>query len=103
MLPKFGFCFGIVMEPDDIGVVMTRASELHASICDAIDRVASQSRFLGSSSFNVAEPDDATDLDAGLSTSSTDEEVRSLEGIREALEVLETQLESLQVLCHLFD
>jgi hypothetical protein len=82
------------MEPDDIGVVMTRANELHASICDAIDRVASQSRFHGSSPF--AAPDDVPQLDAGVFSSSTDEEVRSLEGIREALEVLETQLESLQ-------
>ncbi|KAG0563312.1 hypothetical protein M758_8G020000 [Ceratodon purpureus] len=78
------------MEPDDIGVVMSRASELHSSICDAIDRVT-QSRFLGNGSLHVF-----GDEEDELPGSSTEEEVRSLEGIRDALEVLETQLESLQ-------
>lgn len=96
------------MEPDDIGVVMTRASELHASICDAIDRVA-QSRVVGNGSSSLRsfgeeedeerqlhEREEEEDAGRGRISSSTEEEVRSLEGIREALEVLETQLESLQ-------
>jgi hypothetical protein len=92
----FAFRFGRIsrgMEPDDIGVVMSRASELHASICDAIDRVA-QSRFSGNGSLDVF-----ADEEDEVPESSTEGEVRSLEGIREALEVLETQLESLQVGC----
>lgn len=89
----FAFRFGRIsggMEPDDIGVVMSRASELHASICDAIDRVA-QSRFSGNGSLHVF-----ADEEDEVPESSTEGEMRSLEGIREALEVLETQLESLQ-------
>lgn len=82
------------MEPDDIGVVMTRASELHASICDAIERV-SQSRHLGDGLLDNGAAYD--DDEAGVGGSSFEEEVRSLECIRDALEVLETQLESLQV------
>lgn len=81
------------MEPDDIGVVMTRASELHASICDAIERV-SQSRHLGDGLLDNGAAYD--DDEAGVGGSSFEEEVRSLECIRDALEVLETQLESLQ-------
>lgn len=102
------------MEPDDIGVVLTRASELHASICDAIDRVA-HSRYAGNDATfshgldeeeedddddepSAASYDDEAPSDAAVvaASSSSEEEVRSLEGIREALEVLETQLESLQ-------
>lgn len=95
------------MEADEIGVVLGRASDLHAKICEAIDR-ASKSHHLRGTGAQVSDfdtglsgeegytlGDDAEDVEKeeGLNAS----EVRSLGCIRDALEMLETQLESLQV------
>ncbi|CAM6091921.1 unnamed protein product [Calypogeia fissa] len=117
------------MEPDEIGVVLARASELHAKITDAIER-ALKSEFLlstsggrspknGDSAAAVSAGDNASGgsptSDSGRGggkesssrrTSESDgsheqrgdgsAEARSLGAIRDALEVLEEQLEALQ-------
>lgn len=85
------------MEPDDIRVVMTRASELHANICDAIERV-NKSRHSGKWLLHSFGDDgeEYDDEDAEARGNSQEDEMRSLKGIREALVALETQLKSLQ-------
>ena len=95
------------MEADEIGVVLGRASELHAKICEAIDRASKYHHLRGTGG-------QVSDFDNGISGEEGDtlgddpedvekeeglnaSEVRSLGCIRDALEMLETQLESLQV------
>lgn len=81
----------VVMEPKEIGVVMTRASELHSSICDAIDRVT-QSRIFGGGSLRSFGEEEVI-----VPECSSVEKAHSLAGIRMAMEALETQLKSLQM------
>lgn len=71
------------MEPEEIAVVLARASELHSKLSDAIGSFADD-----------ASSSARKDLQNGDSTA----EARGLAAIRDALEVLEEQLESLQAL-----
>ncbi|KAL2653613.1 hypothetical protein R1flu_021741 [Riccia fluitans] len=115
-----------VMEPDEIGVVLARASEIHVKISDSIER-ALRTEFListGGRSPSSGELESAALMAAsGLDGSGTasgvgkgdkkdevdqyekvaavgdgNEEARSLGAIRDALETLEEQLESLQAI-----
>lgn len=97
------------MDSDEIGVVLARASELHAKISEAIER-ALKSEFLLSTSGKILDSSnhDADDYDDGYDSydrggdsnaivSEGNAEARSLGLIRDALETLEEQLEALQV------
>jgi hypothetical protein len=109
------------MEPDEIGVVLARASELHAKISDAIER-ALKSEVLINTGGRSPKDGESGDNPAGSPTSAhlgsyggkesqqrrmsesdggergeSSAEARSLGAIRDALEILEEQLESLQV------
>ncbi|KAH7306718.1 hypothetical protein KP509_22G026500 [Ceratopteris richardii] len=74
-----------VMEPEEIAVVLSRASKLHTKLSDAIHVVVENT---SSSSFRIP----------GIQNGEAASEVRSLAAIRDSLEILEEQLESLQVL-----
>lgn len=76
------------MEPEEIAVVLARASELHSKLSDAISFVVQDAPSPSPSSSRIQ------DLQNGDGSS----ELRSLASIRDALEVLEEQLESLQAL-----
>ncbi|KAL3685542.1 hypothetical protein R1sor_003564 [Riccia sorocarpa] len=112
------------MEPDEIGVVLARASELHVKISDAIERAIKaeflvstgrrslSSRETESATLTAASALDNSGLANGVGKGDRKEEVdafdkvaavgdgreeaRSLGAIRDALETLEEQLESLQ-------
>lgn len=97
------------MDSDEIGVVLARASELHAKISEAIER-ALKSEFLLSTSGKSLDSSDhgGDDFDDGYDSydrggdlnalvSEGNAEARSLGLIRDALETLEEQLEALQV------
>ncbi|KAI5059389.1 hypothetical protein GOP47_0025708 [Adiantum capillus-veneris] len=73
------------MEPEEIAVVLTRASELHSKLSDAI-------------SFAVEESPSSSSRLTVLPNGDGSSELRSLAAIRDSLEVLEEQLESLQAL-----
>lgn len=114
------------MEPDEIGVVLARASELHAKISDAIERALKSEFLLSTGGGRSPKQGDsaAAEIPPSSPTSGSDQggyggkestqqrrlsesdgvergdgsaEARSLGSIRDALEVLEEQLESLQV------
>lgn len=94
------------MEPDHISVVLCRASQLHSNITAAISRTLHPST--PSIEFPFQQPPHALSLDsfhdALLPPASPDSafhraaEARSLVSIRDALEVLEEQLECLKTL-----
>ena len=107
------------MEADEIRVVLSRASELHVKISEAIERSlkttgfrrSSSSRSLDSnfSSGHDGDEDDSNDTFAMRFDRDSDKsgsvvvggdgnvEARSLGSIRDALGTLEEQLEALQV------
>ncbi|MCO5575099.1 hypothetical protein L7F22_028896 [Adiantum nelumboides] len=74
------------MEPEEIAVVLSRASELHSKLSDAISFVVEESPSASSSRIS------------GLPNGDGSSELRSLGAIRDSLKVLEEQLESLQAL-----
>lgn len=109
------------MEAEEIGVVLARASELHAKINDAIER-AMKSAFLHSTSGKSLDSEYPSSSYAAAATGQEEKEydnfelyderevvgaasvtgvgnaeARSLSSIRDALAVLEEQLEALQV------
>lgn len=74
------------MEPEEIAVVLTRASELHSKLSDAISFVVEES------------PSPSSSRITGLQNGDGPSELRSLAAIRDSLEVLEEQLESFKAL-----
>lgn len=112
------------MEPDEIGVVLARASDLHAKISDAIERaLKTEVQYsTGGNSPNTGESENAArpsspspdgsgisdgfgkserkyEVDVyekGATVGDGSAEARSLGAIRDALEALEESLESLQ-------
>ena len=97
------------MDSDEIGVVLARASELHAKISEAIERalkseflLSTSGKSLDSSNHDGDDYDDGYDSydrggDLNAIVSEGNAEARSLGFIRDALETLEEQLEALQV------
>ncbi|XP_024540262.1 plastid division protein PDV2-like [Selaginella moellendorffii] len=94
------------MEPDEISVVLQRASDLHTRINDAIER-ALKSEFLltagkardsvSSAARDRGEEEEEQGSNVGL-LGEPNAEAKSLGAIRDALEALEEQLECLQAL-----
>lgn len=97
------------MDSDEIGVVLARASELHAKISEAIERALKSEFLLSTSGKSLDSPNhDGDEYDDGYDSydrggdlnaivSEGNAEARSLGLIRDALETLEEQLEALQV------
>ena len=100
--------FQLAMEPEEISVVLSRASELHLKLADAIalvsrsslpshspSSISSPSSFAFHSSSSSSIPSSESCIQNGYHTGAS--ELQSLVSVRDALHVLEQQLESLQV------